>query len=574
MSDPTYKKIGEYSGLAEVTDSTLLLASLGGSTYSVEAETVMAYVLAGIEIDSTPTQGSDNAVSSGGTYTAIAAVDAKTATDSTLTQANKPAEAQAVGTAIQAARAYTKMASGVGLVSENMVKAFSQGTVDPNIGSTTSSNYAIRTGRNVQAADFVRITCDDSHEISLFAYLRTSYKGYVEPQTGELVKDSGSTTQWVKDIWLGDIPRDYMFILVMRNAGGTGTIAPSASYTLTGYRLTDASLATPNIPADAWATGRTIGYFRVLMAQWAYKTRYINADNTIAVGSMSGGNNSHEVTRDSAWSEVFIVADADQDGYVTFLTGTTETLTSGDSISGILATGETGRRTIPAGTGVLLTLPDDCTVINFNGADAELQDHTIDRLDGIIPDGVAQYASDITQAAIAEEDTKIGCKEIDISTGTLISGKAIRDNNTIISNSQMATTEITRDAAWKAIMVEANTSYATLVTFLTGSIANVSGGDSISGILATGETGRRGIEAGDSKRFVLPEDCTVIAITTKSSNHNHTPAYLAGVNSRSAAWYAESIPAAAIPAPPSTNGTYVLKATVSSGTVTYSWVAG
>ena len=178
-----------------------------------------------------------------------------------------------------------------------------------------------------------------------------------------------------------------------------------------------------------------------------------------------------------------------------------------------------------------------------------------------------------------ETGKKIGVMDIDVASGTLISGKTINASNKIaISTIGGATTEIARNSDWSALAIDANSERATIITFLTDSIAELSGGDSIDGILATGETGRRMIDAGGSARFVLPDDCTVIAITTKSSNNDHTPDYIAGISDHSAAWYAEyvvgKLPAKDIPAPPSSNGTYTLRATVSSGTVTYSWVSG
>lgn len=101
----------------------------------------------------------------------------------------------------------------------------------------------------------------------------------------------------------------------------------------------------------------------------------------------------------------------------------------------------------------------------------------------------------------------------------------ILDNNTYRrSASKYKSYQIKRGDLWEYIRITANGTYSGIVTFVTEEVPFApTSGSSMSGILATGETGRRIISAGETEEFHLPSDCAYILITYLSNEVDYTP---------------------------------------------------
>jgi len=151
---------------------------------------------------------------------------------------------------------------------------------------------------------------------------------------------------------------------------------------------TDKTLSVSDEAADGKVVGDAAGYFPVELAQLTRVNLCIQSDLTLISNGVK--MQTVEVVRQASWDHLAAIA-GERVAAITFLTGSISGMSSGASVSSLLAAGETGRRIIGEGQAARLDIPTDCTVIAVTVTSNNV-DITPTQVAGISEIGLGRYA--------------------------------------------------------------------------------------------------------------------------------------------------------------------------------------
>ena len=125
----------------------------------------------------------------------------------------------------------------------------------------------------------------------------------------------------------------------------------------------------------------------------------------------------------------------------------------------------------------------------------------------------------------------VGYEEVTITAYPYTSCVIRADNTILRSSSKYRSRQVTPGQLWSYIVITANSSYDSIVAFLTGTLATTpTSGTNISSMLATGETGRHIIDSGKTEILPIPSDCTNILIAYTNNSNDCTPSSVKGAS--------------------------------------------
>lgn len=192
-------------------------------------------------------------------------------------------------------------------------------------------------------------------------------------------------SEWVKtgitwlqnEVSLKDLPGGYRYrILVKSHSGTSVTIVLSECVNILFRMLqyTDSTLTTPGSPADAKVTGdkidridNTLSFVsknNTLLDLGDYETINCAISSSNTYTRSASHYQSKQIPRDELWSYIKVTAGSVLSASVTFVTERIPLApTQNADMSGILATGETGRHMIATNTSETLLIPADAAYI-------------------------------------------------------------------------------------------------------------------------------------------------------------------------------------------------------------------